>query len=74
MAYTVTPEDMASITDVEMAFSTMRLLPDWNDIPEDFRSGNSYGRSDLLWQGAAKLQDRNEGGFRPSGAQAAVLH
>lgn len=42
MAYTVTPEQMASITDAEMAFSTMRLLPSWDEIPEEFRRGNIY--------------------------------
>lgn len=42
MSYTVTPEDMSSITDVEMAFSADRLLPAWEDIPNEFRSGNLY--------------------------------
>lgn len=40
--YSVTAEDMASITDVEMAFSADRLLPPWELIPEDFRRGNLY--------------------------------
>lgn len=38
----MTPEQMASISDAEMAFSTERLLPAWEDIPEDFRRGNAY--------------------------------
>ena len=42
MPYTVTPNDMASITDAELAFSTQRLLPAWEDIPEEFRRGNLY--------------------------------
>lgn len=42
MPYTVTPEDMSSITDVELAFSTDRLLPVWEDIPPEFRTGNRY--------------------------------
>lgn len=42
MTYTVTPADMASITDVEMAFSTERLLPDESDIPREFFEGNAY--------------------------------
>jgi hypothetical protein len=42
MAYQLTPEQICSITDVECAFSTDRLLPDWEDIPEDFKSGNAY--------------------------------
>lgn len=42
MAYQVTPEDMGSISDVEMAFSAARLLPPWDDIPREFREGNQY--------------------------------
>lgn len=42
MPYAVTPEDMASISDVELAFSTERLLPAWGDIPAEFRKGNLY--------------------------------
>lgn len=42
MPYTVTPEDMVSISDVELAFSTERLLPAWEDIPAEFRKGNLY--------------------------------
>jgi len=33
MACQLTPEQIASITDVEMAFSTQRLLPAREDIP-----------------------------------------
>lgn len=42
MAYTLTPETLASISMPESAFGTTRLLPDWDDIPEDFRQGNLY--------------------------------
>lgn len=42
MAYTLTPRQLASISDVELAFSTERLLPSWEDIPEDFKKGNDY--------------------------------
>ncbi len=42
MAYELTPEQIASITKPEMAFSTQRLLPAWEDIPEEFKSGNIY--------------------------------
>lgn len=42
MAYSLTPEQVASITDVEVAFATTRLLPAWEDIPEEFRRGNQY--------------------------------
>lgn len=44
MTYAVTPEEMASISDAERAFSTERLLPAWEDIPEDFKRGNLYTR------------------------------
>ncbi len=42
MTYTVTPDEIASISDAEMAFSTERLLPSWEDIPEEFQRGNLY--------------------------------
>lgn len=38
MAYTLTPEQVRSVTDVEQAFGTTRLLPDWDDIPTDLRA------------------------------------
>ena len=37
----ITPEQAASISDVELAFSTDRFLSDWDDIPEEFKSSNS---------------------------------
>ncbi len=40
--YRLSPADLASITDAERAFSTMRLLPDWDDIPDEFKTGNIY--------------------------------
>lgn len=42
MVYQLTPEMIGSITDPELAFSTERLLPEWKDIPDDFRRGNIY--------------------------------
>lgn len=42
MAYQLTPEQIGSITDPEWAFSTERLLPAWEDVPEEFRKGNIY--------------------------------
>lgn len=42
MAYTLTPEQISSITMPELAFSTERLLPAWEDIPEEFKRGNIY--------------------------------
>lgn len=44
MSYTLTPEHLATITDVDMAFSTDNLLPSWDDIPPEFKSGNVYTR------------------------------
>ena len=42
MTFTVTPEQINSITDVELAFGTTKLLPSWGDIPEKFKRGNLY--------------------------------
>lgn len=38
----MTPEQISSITALELAFSTDRLLPPWEDVPEDFLEGNIY--------------------------------
>lgn len=65
MAYRLTRDDIASVTDVELAFSTDRLLPMWEDIPEDFRNGNLYTRlAESIFSGSP-LQDA-EICFRPS--------
>lgn len=40
--YGLTQEQLESITDVELAFSTDRLLPSWDDIPQEFKDGNAY--------------------------------
>jgi hypothetical protein len=42
MSYVLTPDFISSVTDVECAFSTVRLLPQWDDIPDDFKVGNIY--------------------------------
>ena len=42
MPYALTLADMLSITDAELAFSTERFLPAWEDIPEAFKRGNEY--------------------------------
>lgn len=44
MAYTLSIEQMASITDPEVVFSTVRLLPAWELIPDEFKQGNIYTR------------------------------
>lgn len=33
MTYTLKPEDLDTVTDVEVAFGTMKLLPERSDIP-----------------------------------------
>jgi hypothetical protein len=55
MTYTVTPEQMASISDAEIAFSTVRLLPAWDDIPDEFRRhGNLYTKlAEAIFYGLA---------------------
>jgi hypothetical protein len=42
MPYAITRADLASITDVEMAFSADRLLSAWDDIPNEFKRSNIY--------------------------------
>jgi len=45
MAYTApTPAEIRSITDVDLAFSSTKYLPDWEDIPSEFRGTNRYTR------------------------------
>lgn len=38
----MTPDDVRSISEPELAFGTVRFLPEWTEIPEDFRNGNAY--------------------------------
>jgi hypothetical protein len=40
--YSISASDLSSISDVEIAFGTTKLLPPWEAIPEDFRKGNQY--------------------------------
>lgn len=42
MAYALSRADLGSISDVEAAFSTVRLLPAEEDIPPEFKQGNLY--------------------------------
>ncbi|QNM95443.1 hypothetical protein [Chitinimonas koreensis] len=41
MTYTLSRADLASVSQLEEAFGTDRLLPAWENIPEDFRSGRN---------------------------------
>lgn len=42
MTYELKAEDVNSISDAELVFSTARLLPKWDDIPDEFKKGNHY--------------------------------
>lgn len=39
-AYTLTRESLNTISDVEMAFGTTKLLPPYEMIPEEFKEGS----------------------------------
>jgi hypothetical protein len=50
--YTLTRASLNTITDVEMAFGTEKLLPPYEAVPEEFKRGNSYTRlMDSLFSG-----------------------
>lgn len=54
MAYKLTKDDLASVSDLELAFSTERLLPCWEDIPEDFKKDNPYSQlAEAIFDGRA---------------------
>lgn len=75
MTYTVTPEQMASISDVEMAFSTERLLPAWDDIPDEFRHGNLYTKlADAIFCGheLPECEIKMNAGFTPEALNRAA--
>jgi hypothetical protein len=44
MSYCLTPEDLTTISRPEMVFGTQRLLPAWQDLPDEFKKGNEYTR------------------------------
>lgn len=75
MTYTITPSDLSSITDVELAFSTERLLPVWNDIPEEFKRGNLYTKlASAIFYGSElpECEIEMKEGFDPSALNRAV--
>lgn len=52
MAYRISREDLGSVSDVEAAFSTERLLPAWEEIPQEFKDGNVFTRiADSIFYG-----------------------
>ena len=64
--YTITKDDLESITDAEVAFSTTRLLPEWDQIPDEFKTsqGNKYTKlaSDIFFGNELTGEiDLNEG-------------
>lgn len=42
--YTLTREALDTITDLEIAFGTTKLLPPYEIVPEEFKRGNQYTR------------------------------
>lgn len=38
MTYLLTPKDVASITDADVTFGTVKLLPAWELIPSEFKA------------------------------------
>ncbi len=75
MPYTITPEDMGSISDAELAFSTERLLPVWEDIPAEFQQGNLYTKlAEAIFFGweLPDCQIEMKDGFDPQALNRAV--
>lgn len=44
MTYILKPEDLNSVTQVEVAFGTTRLLPERNEIPKDYENRDLFER------------------------------
>lgn len=40
--FTLTRESLNTITDVEVAFGTIKLLPSFDEVPDEFKRGNDY--------------------------------
>jgi len=75
MPFQLTRSDLTTITDVELAFSTERLLPAWEDIPEDFKRGNLFTRiAESIFYGQPMPEVEMEflDGFQDEGAPAAL--
>lgn len=51
--YALNRKDLDAIKDVEIAFGTTKLLPPFENIPEEFKKGNIYSATvDALFAGA----------------------
>ncbi len=75
MAYALTRCELDAITDVEVAFSTERFLPAWEDVPEEFRRGNLYTKvaeSIFFSRSLPKAEMRFKQDFSDEGAPAAL--
>lgn len=42
--YQLTRDAISTISDVEIAFGTTKLLPPFDEVPESFKRGNEYTR------------------------------
>lgn len=50
--YVLTRQCLDTITDIEMAFGTTKLLPPYEQVPPQFKAGNIYTRTvDCLFSG-----------------------
>jgi len=75
MTYSLCRADVDSITDDDLELSTVKLLPKWDDIPADFRSGNLYtqlARARLLDYPMPSISIRFLPGFDDEGACKAI--
>lgn len=75
MTYSVTNKDLASISDVEVAFGSTRLLPSREDIPAEFWNGNKYTQlADALFSQRELPKGTIEfrRGFKPEALNRAV--
>ena len=62
--YNLTREALETITDSEMAFGTTKLLPAFEQVPEEFKRGNAYTRLlDCMFAGVSLPDGKVE--FRP---------
>lgn len=76
-SYILTPEMLESISDVELAFSTEKLLPPWDEIPEEFKrsGGNQYtALAEAIFYGAPMPNGeiKMKPGFSPEAMNRAV--
>lgn len=74
--YTITREDLNAITDAEAAFGTTKFLPDYSQVPSDFKQGNIYTRIAAASFFGDAMPDSSlefRAGFSDAEAQGAML-